>query len=182
MRVGGAQRIFELRVEEALVPEEIRLYRERRTIESCARGRIARERAVGQNGDPRLARNGDQRNALVAQLDLARGGRGDPFKLVIDVREIEITRPALRQPETRKEDERHPDEQAQAAILRLGKTLQENFWRKVSAVRDSPSRDGEDRENRDRPQVRAERALHGGRSSNASGRRATSQSSQFPLP
>jgi hypothetical protein len=127
-------------------------------------------------------RTGDQRNAFVAQLNLARGGRGDLFQLVVDAREIEITRPALRQPETRKEDERHPDDQAEAAILRLGKTLQENFWRKVSAVRDRPSRDGEDRDNGDRPQVRAERALDGGRSSNASGRRTTSQSSQFPLP
>src|SRR5438270_1690039 len=152
MSVGGAQRIFELRVEEALVPEEISLCRQRRTIETCARGRIARERAVGQNGDPRLARNGDQWNAVLAQLDLARGGRGDLLQLVVDAGEIEETRAALRQPETREQVERDPDEQPEAVFLRPGKSLQDNFRRKVGTVRGRAPRKGEDSEKRDQAQ------------------------------
>src|SRR5467141_1236139 len=146
MSIGGAQRIFELRVEEALVPEELRLCRQRRAIEMCAGGGIARERAVGQNGDPRLARNGDQRNAVHAQLDLARGSRGDLLQLVVDARELEETRAALRQPETCKQVERDPDEQPEAAVVRLGKALQNDFRRQIRAVRSSNAWQGENGE------------------------------------
>src|SRR5882762_10286046 len=163
MSVGGAQRIFELRVEEALVPEELRLCWQGRAVEMCAGGGIARERAVGQNGDPRLARNGDQRNAVHAPLDLARGSRGDLFQLVVDAREIEETRAALRQPETRKQVERDPDEQPEAAFLRLGKTLQDNFWWKVGTVRGRALRKGEDSEKRDLSgRRRCSRGTHAG--------------------
>src|SRR5207302_1350418 len=147
-----AHAIFELCVEEALVPEELSLCRQRRTIETCARGRIAHERAVGQNGDPRLARNGDQWNAVLAQLDLARGGRGDLLQLVVDAGEIEETRAALRQPETREQVERDPDERPEAVFLRPGKSLQDNFRRKVGTVRGRAPRKGEDSEKRDQAQ------------------------------
>src|SRR5947208_4601076 len=92
---GRAHGIFEQRVEKALVPEKIGLYRQARTLEVGERRAVGRERAVGGERNARFARGGDQRQPVLAQLDLTPGGRRGLFQRLVDSCELQVTRPAL---------------------------------------------------------------------------------------
>src|SRR6266550_2860599 len=74
--------------------------------------------------------------------------------------EVEVARAALWQRETGKENQRDSDKQLDAAILRLDEPLKNGLRRKVAAIGDGPSREGESSQQDNPPKTRTERAFY----------------------
>src|SRR3954462_5699820 len=81
-----------------------------------------------------------QRDAVRAQLHLASDWLRHLLPHGVHPREIVIARTALRERERLQEHQRHSDELAQPSIVRLDKSLQDDFRRQVGAVGERDSR------------------------------------------
>jgi hypothetical protein len=63
--------------------------------------------------------------------------------------QVKVARAALWQRETGKKGQRDSDEQLDAAIVRLDEPLKHDLRRKVAAIGENPSREGESSQNDD---------------------------------
>ena len=130
----GGQGILELGVEEALVPEEIGFGWQGRPFHVRARSGIAREGAVRQKRNSRLAHRRREHHAVCAQLDLPCACCGDLLEPLCDAGKIEVARPALGQAEAREQVEWNTHEQQQPALLLPDVALQHDFRGQIGAV------------------------------------------------
>src|SRR5262249_46555917 len=97
VRPGRLDRIFEARVEEPLVPEEIGRYGQPRALKVGKCVRIAPERLIRQELNAHLLRRRKKPRTILEKLNLATYRIGGLPKPVVDPRKIQIAGTTLRE-------------------------------------------------------------------------------------
>src|SRR5262249_23963520 len=148
--IRRSTRVFELRVEEPLVPEQIRVYRQRGTVQVSECSRIAGKGAIGEQRDAVGAYRRVESTAILGQLDLLSRRSSSLFELVVDVGEVEIADASLRQGKAGQKHEWHPEQQSDASVFGFDKSLQNDFLRQVGAIGEYVASERDDRQQADR--------------------------------
>ena len=112
-------RVLEVHVEVAPVPEDAERRRQRRLVDERKRLRIDLERTVRWRGDALGRPNVGKPIAVLADLELLGRGRGRSLEGLVDAPQIEVSRLAPGQVQIHQELERDAHEQVKAVRLRF---------------------------------------------------------------